>query len=296
MIRALTCMLIITLTPLYGCADPTPPTDTSVAQFARDDESGVSIETRINTDEIILADRIWVDDIATWTVSKQPVFEPRDWVDTQWTVIEETTSPPELRDGVYSIHRSTLIEPFLPGTYTVPASVVRVHRSPDAEPTLVSTKPIEVQVLGVLTENDSGELNAIPDLTQPMSADHDGRASFVIAGIAIVVVSLGFVIVMLRRNTNAPTPRSVFELLRDIQSDPTISTHEGFERLGRIFDRLDPRLQSTTEFDQMIRVCDQARYSKSTEPGVRVTPQKMAEHALELLGDDVASVSRGGAA
>jgi len=296
MIRALICMLIITLPPLSGCADPIPSVDTSVAQFARDDESGVTLETRIDTDEIILADRIWVNDIATWTVSKQPVFEPRDWIDTQWTVIDETTSPPELRNGAYSIHRRTLIEPFLPGTYTVPASVVRVHNSPDAEPTLISTKPIEVQVLGVLTENDSGELNEIPDITQPLSSDHDGQTSIVIAGIAIAVVTLGFVIVMLRRNTNAHSARSVLELLRDIQSDPSIPTREGFERLGRIFDRLDPRLQSTTEFDQMIRVCDQARYSNSAEPSVRVTPQKMAEHALELLGDDDASVTRGGAA
>jgi hypothetical protein len=282
MIRA--CLSILMMLVVLGCADRSSPTDTSITRTHT--EHGVTIETRVESNEIGLADRIWVDDRVTWSDRTAPVFEPRDWIDTEWTLIDETSSPPALQDGVYSIQRRSLIEPFLPGTYTIPAGVVRVTLDTDTEPTLIANEPIEIEVVGVLPEQDSGELNAIPDVTRPIADNKEDTIPIIIAGAALALVSLGMVIVLLRRNTQTPPVRSMLEELRSIQSDSSMSPGEGFERLGRVFDRMDSRLRSTTEFDQMIRVCDQARYSNTPNPSVRVSAQKMAGHALELLGDD----------
>ncbi len=282
MIRA--CLSILMMLVVLGCADRSSPTDSSITRTHT--QHGVSIETRVASDEIGLADRIWVDDRVTWSDGHAPVFEPRDWIDTEWTLIDETSSPPEIQSGVYSMQRRSLIEPFLPGNYTIPAGVVRVLLDTETEPTLIANEPIEIEIVGVLPEQDSGELNAIPDVTRPIGDETTDKTPIIIAGAALALVSLGMVIVLLRRNTQTPPTRSVLEELRAIQSEPSISPGEGFERLGQVFDRMDSRLRSTTEFDQMIRVCDQARYSNTPNPSVRVSAQKMAGHALELLGDD----------
>jgi hypothetical protein len=296
MITRLLFLFSICLFVLCSCADTSPTTPEAITRTAVSTETGVRLETRINTEEIVLADRIWVEDIATWNNGLPPVFEPREWIDTEWTVIETITSPSTSASDTYQIQRRTLIEPFLPGSYAIPAGVLRVRVEGAAEPILVSTEPIAVQVNGVLTDDDNGELNAIPDVTTPDEEASTDNTPIVIAIISVTVLVLSAVIVSLRSTGEASASRSVLEHLREIQRDDSIGPVEGFERLGRALDRLDPRLRTTTEFQQMIHVCDQSRYGTATQATHRVTPQKMAAHALELLGDDLGAIHDRGSA
>jgi hypothetical protein len=296
MIARLLIMLTAVSAVLAGCADADPSTAEGVTRAVVNTEAGIELQTRVETDEIVLADRIWVEDLASWSDGLPPVFEPRDWDATEWTVIEEIGSPAMTVDGKLLIQRRTLIEPFLPGSYSIPGSVVRITAGSELDPLLMRTEPIGVQVTGVLADDDTGELNAIPDVTAPSAESPEDNTPMLIAVAVATVLVLSAVIVALRSNGQTPSSRSALELLREIQRDPSLDARDGFERLGRVFDRLDPRLRSTSEFEQMIHVCDQSRYGRSAEPSHRVTPQKMAGHALELLGDDSETILHGGKA
>lgn len=285
MMRLLVSILVLVTTFLFGCSDTASPPDKSVTRSVTDNVTGVTLTTRIEEDEIVLADRIWVIDLALWSSGQTPTFEPRDWESTDWSVIDQSISIPEVRDGVYHLERRTLIEPFLPDTYTIPPCEILVPTDTREEPVVVQNDPIEVVVLGVLPDQDSGELNAIPETGEPPTDNDEQSPTLVIVLAAIGLVSVATLLMVMRPRGSQGNRDTAIDLLHKVYSDTSIPVHEAFELVGKAFSMLDDRLRSTTEFEQMIRVCDEVRYSPSGTTTQRVTPQTMAKHALELLGD-----------
>lgn len=285
MTRTWTLILVLCCVLIGACADPSPTPDTGVTRTVSDDVSGVTLVTRIEMDEIILADRIWVVDTVSWSGEHVPAFEPRDWEETDWTLIDQTESVPELRNSKYHLERRTLIEPFLPGTYTIPSCVISVVSDEGTDSVVVQNESIEVDVLGVLSDQDSGELNAIPDTGAPPTNEQDKSPALIIVLGSIALVSISILVVILKPRGHRGKSDSALDLLHRVRSDSSMSAREGFSLIGEAFDMLDDRLRDTTEFHQMIRVCDEARYSQARGTKQRVSPQSMATHALELLGD-----------
>ncbi len=285
MMRLFACILALVTAFLVGCSDTAPPPDTSVTRSVTDNATGVILTTRIENDEIVLADRIWVIDLASWSSGQTPTFEPRDWEKTDWSMIDQSISIPEIRDGVYQIERRTLIEPFLPDTYIIPPCEIKVLTDTHEEPVIVQNDPIEVEVVGVLSDQDSGELNAIPETGEPPTDEDEQSHILVIVLAAIGLVSIAILFMVVRPRGAQGNRESAIDLLLRVRSDTSIPVHDAFELIGKSFGMLDEGLRNTTEFQQMIRVCDEARYSPRDEMTQRVTPQNMAKHALELLGE-----------
>lgn len=275
-----------------ACTRTDPGTSPGVRSEASDDERGVELVTRVDSDEILLADRVWVEDTARWAGDLRPIFEAREWDAAGWTTIELVLEPPELRAGVYTLRRRTLVEPFLPGDYQIPPCVLRV---PDAttEPALLSTGSIPVRVVGVLGASDSGELSPIPELGTVPEEERASPAPLLVGiAVASVLAGLGVLTVMRIRHGEVGIPSPIEELGR-IEQDDEASERESYQRLGRVLDALDPTLRATSEIERMIRVCDQARYSEEPMPGQGINPRMMAAHARRLLAPPHSS-SRGG--
>lgn len=284
---------LATAPALHGCAKPQGTQTQAVRTSAEHASNAVTLTTETRASEIGIAERLWVIDTTAWASIDQPVFEPREWDATEWTVIDTIESPVRLVDDRYLLERRTQIEPFLPGTYEIPPAVIR-YETPDApEPVLLAADPIAVEVQGVLPDEDEGELNAIADASIP--ADPDASDSRLIWGavILVLVIISGGVLYILRTGTPRVSRRTLFQELNAICQSSDPDPRAGYERLSRVLDRIDPRLRSTSEFAEMIRVCDQARFSAAPDIRAHTAPQRLAAHALELLGHD-APRSEGG--
>jgi hypothetical protein len=277
---------IATAPALHGCAKPQGNESPAIRTSAEDAPNTVTLTTETRAGEIGIAERLWVIDTVSWASIGQPVFEPREWDVTEWTVIDTIEAPARLVDDRYLRERRTQIEPFLPGTYEIPAAVIR-YETPDArEPVLLTADAIAVEVQGVLPDEDEGELNAIADASIPSDPDAND-ARLIWGGVILVLVIIsGGVLYVLRTSTPRASNRTLFQELNAISQSKDPDPRAGYERLSRVLERIDPRLRSTSEFAEMIRVCDQARFSAAPDIRVHTAPQRLAAHALELLGHD----------
>jgi hypothetical protein len=274
--------VILLLLPLSACTPSSPDSDASIEQSNADNSSGTRISMSVPRSQISIAERVWIIDTCVWSDGTPRTFVERDFSKTDWALIETTTEPMRLGQSEYSIVRRSLIEPFLPGDYSIPPASVRV----DETEQVVSTEPISVGVLGVLTDEGAGDLNAIAEFTVAPDADQDrSRILWIgfVAGAGLIALA---VYVSLRKTTDIS--RSIFDELAIIRDDQEANS-DGYDRLGRVLDRLDPRLKNTTEFAEMIRLCDQARFAPDQERRVQMPPHRVAGHALELLGHDASS-------
>lgn len=271
-----------------GCQRDASDQPTPVSVSAQDPHSDVRLMTEAPASEISIADRLWITDRCTWETSAPPSFEPRSWGDTDWTVIETINDPIVHRDGTYTLERRTHIEPFLPGNYEIPAAAVRLTLDEEAEePKLLRTDSIEVAVLGVLPDEDRGDLNPIADATIPDEPDQTSLPYLWIGLGSLTLVIAGGVLYAASTSKNTGMPHSIADELEAIREGKLSGTQDAYERLLRIFDKLDTRLRSTSEFAEMIRACEEARFSGSPQRGAIASPQRIAAHALDLLGHDV---------
>ena len=284
--RSLICFILLVMIAAVhpGCADHASADSPAVRQSASDPVSGATLTTSIETAEISLAQRLWVVDHWTFPDAYRAELTQRDWSQSDWSVVQVTEEPMQLRDGQLKVIRRVQIEPFLPGDYMIPAVTLSITGDRDQSPTTISTEPIQVTVLGVLTDDDKGALNPIADAQVPADTEQN-QPGLLWAGIAFGVALLaGGVYLLLHRSSEVTRSPSIYQELRTI-SDSTDQQH-GFERLARVFERLDPRLRSTSEFREMINACDRARFGQEPTPPEWATPARIARHALQLLGHD----------
>lgn len=284
--RSLICSILLLMIAAIcqGCGDHASTEAPAVRHSATDPESGATLTTSIETAEISIAQRIWVVDRWSFPEVYRAEFTPRDWSTSDWSVVQVDEEPMQLRDGQLEVIRRVQLEPFLPGDYTIPGATLLIKSENDQPPTTISTEPLQVTVLGVLTDDDKGALNPIADAQVPADTEQN-LPGLLWAGIAFGVALLaGGVYLLLHRTSEESRSPSIYQELRTI-SDSTDQQH-GFERLSRVFDRLDPRLRSTSEFREMISACDRARFGQEPTPPEWATPARIARHALQLLGHE----------
>ena len=293
--RSLICSILLLMIAAIcpGCGDHASTEAPAVRHSATDPESGATLTTSIDTAEISLAQRIWVVDRWSFPEAYRAEFTPRDWSTSDWSVVQVTEEPMQLRDGQLEVIRRVQLEPFLPGDYSIPGATLLITSENDHPPTTISTEPLQVTVLGVLTDDDKGALNPIADAQVPADTEQN-QPDLLWAGIAFGVALLagGIYLLLHHSGTDTRAP-SVYQELRTIidSKDQQI----GYERLARVFDRLDPRLRSTSEFREMISACDRARFGQEPAAAKLATPSRIAQHALQLLGHDTTSTIGGDA-
>lgn len=284
---------LATVFTLHGCDKPQGTETEAVRTSAEDSANAVTLTTETRASEIGIAERLWVIDTCAWASIDQPVFEPREWDATEWTVIDSIESPVRFEGDRYMLERRTQIEPFLPGTYEIPPAVICYESAESPEPALLAVGPLAIEVQGVLPDEDDGELNAIADASIP--ADPEARDTRLIWGaiiLVLVIISGGFLYI-LRTGKPRAVRRTVFHELNAICQSSDDDPRAAYERLSRVLERIDPRLRSTSEFAEMIRVCDQARFSAAPDIRAHTAPQRLAAHALKLLGHDAPSIEGG---
>lgn len=277
-------LIFLTEVSLFGCAKHEAEDVAVARQSVKDPASGTTLTTSIETTEISIAQRLWVVDHWAFPESYRVEFTPREWSQSDWSVVQVDEEPMQLRDGRLEVIRRVQLEPFLPGDYTIPGASLSITSDTDQPPTTISTEPIHVTVLGVLTDDDKGTLNPIAEAQVPTNPDSD-RSGMIWGGVAFgVALIAGVIYLFLHRSGLDARAPSVYQELRTVIDSK--DQKQGYERLSRVFERLDPRLRSSSEFREMINACDRARFGNGPTPAEWATPARIARHALQLLGHD----------
>lgn len=111
----------------------------------------------------------------------------------EWTVLELTASPPRLGDdGATRRVYELVLEPFLAGSYEIPA-IELAYRSLEGDQTgVVRSTPLEVQVTSVLDDDslDVGAQRDVLDLPEPEPFAWDTAALIVIVGMSGLVLAM----------------------------------------------------------------------------------------------------------
>lgn len=288
MIRCLLIILITTM--LAGCSPDAPsPLVGGIEAEAFDPQSGVVILTQINDGEIASADRLRVEVRIQWASPVNVTLNEPDWAGEGWTRIDASQQPVQMTDSGFELTGSYLIEPFLPGEYTVPSFTAVITPHPDSESYELASPPIAVVVQSVLDSQDSGELDPSIGLLDPRAAlpDQPNSKSLIYTIAGAMLISVLLVVWRLSRTSNRSGGQtSVFEQLQHVANGHDESESDAYNTLYNAFTRLDDRLQQTSEIRTLIEQCERARFSRSdtvSSPKI-LAPSAMARHTLELLG------------
>jgi hypothetical protein len=285
---------ILSLLLLVACSGTTAPDSDGVQQTVSDPDSGVTLTSSIDADEIVIAERIWVHDRWTFPQGYSAEFIPRDWSASDWSVVQTIEDPMRIEGDGFVVERRVQIEPFLPDDYSIPPAQLVITQTDTDTPTTITTAPIAVSVLGVLPDEDDGALNPIADARVPNESEQGYTTLIVIAisfGVALIAAA---VFLTLRRQSHEASGNSIYKELVAIRESK--DSTQAFDRLARVFERLDPRLRTTSEFREMINACDRVRFGQSPQEANSTTAARMAQHALELLGHDSRGSAIGGEA
>lgn len=269
-----------------GCARaPAENESRETTRTIREPVTGTTLETSVERAEYSVADRIWVTTSWHWTDDVNATLEDPDWSADDWSVIETIHSEPLREQQGYTALRRVLLEPFLPGEYTIPTGILLVESPELGEPVeLMLEKPITVRVVGVLPDTATGVLNPLAEPAVPPVAETESDALMLWVLFAAVGIAAGGIVFYLRTRDESGPPHSVHDQLIMIRDARDLQRDHAFQLLERVFERLDPRLRKTTEFAGMIRACEQARYAPESD--THANPSRLAAFTLELLGHD----------
>ncbi len=292
--------LTLSVGPVWGCSGGGDVASVhGIETQVTDPQSGVTIRTRIDRDEIAASDRLTVVVLLEWTSPATATLIEPDWAQSGWTLIEFHKEPAKLTDSGFLVQSSALIEPFLPGEYAVPVFEAEVYQSENAQPYRMQSLPIPVRVRSVLDEQDAGELDPADGLLDPAALETSRSASNgLLLGFALGVAGIAIVIIWLlsRSSGDGTESPSVYAQLERVAHGRDASDEDAYNTLYRVFTRLDDRLQQTTEIRSMIEQCERARFSAGDAD--TLDPRAMARHTLELLGaspSDASNMTRGAA-
>lgn len=138
-------------------AHPAPPA--TVQSFTRE---GVHLDMHWDREHITTADTLTVDLTARHSEDVEVTFPGEDADFGEFTLIEREAPPPELiEDGRLESSRTYILEPFLPGDYTLPSLEVRYEGTQDDAPQAIQTDPVDITVTSVLPEGEEAELRDI---------------------------------------------------------------------------------------------------------------------------------------
>lgn len=270
---------------LSGCGQAGTPASTGgVVTETVDARSGTLIETRLDTSELGIADRLLVEVRIEWKSPAWASMQKVDWAGHGWSVIFASDEPVSASGDTRSSVSTYVIEPFLPGEYTIPPFKVELTLDEAAIPYVISTEPQLVQVLSSLAPDDVGELSFIdsvydPSLPASIPARYQWLLIIVPASLVGPVIWIGFY--FHRRRTHEIRDLQPSDLLEQIMKGHCQSKSEAYDRLYQSLCLLDSGLKQTSEIRGYIEICEEARYSLSQLPAH--DPTQIARQVHDLL-------------
>lgn len=283
MATLLSCVLFACI--LCGCARPGSPANTQgVHTKTVDPVSGVVIRTHTDRRSIRTADRLVVHFEVEWNSSASVrIIEP-DWNLEGWERIDSSSEPIKSTPAGYVSTGSYLLEPFLGGDYIVPALVVEIQPLNSVQPHSLTSKPFDIMVESVLSDEDSGELSQAGGFYSPAPPIEETANLNTVWGL-IIGGSLTVICMLIWRRTRVDTTTerlNAYELFEQVADGDPHTQSQDYSQLHHAFSLLDLRLQRTSEISRLIEECERARFSQT--PTHTLTAQAMARHTLELLG------------
>lgn len=274
---------------MSGCGQSAPLAQHAQVYQYDDPESNTTLRISADSTSISVAARLTVHIEVEWELGDKVVFEDTDWSSGGWELVDQIRSPVESISGAQPARlrlvKDVVLEPFLPGEYTIPLIQVHIQES-NANERTIQSEPIPVQVLSVLTPDDTEELSPPSGeyvLPVPGKSDHTALLS-VFIGVCLVVLIFLLRVYARRNRTSPEIQASPYDLLHEVAHSQTMDAHEGYEKVYTALTSLFAELQQTSEIRAMIEQCESARFSG--QPGVHSTPETIAKHALEILGDN----------
>tara|TARA_R110002072_G_scaffold42064_21_gene118854 strand:+ start:113411 stop:114283 length:873 start_codon:yes stop_codon:yes gene_type:complete len=270
---------------LLGCqVQDTDSVSSGQSTQVIDPETGTKLTVWAPTDSISTAERLAINVEIHWIKPNEIELVEPVWNETQWSLIQSNQEPTRVDgDGFITSHHY-LIEPFLPGKYTVPVFGLEITINPDEAARTITTLPLDIQVVSVLAAEDAGELEPVAQLYEPVDAvasQSTNQAVYWALGGGLVLS--GLIIYLLTRSTNQDTKnRSAYALLEEVARIKDGQCPQAYETLYLALCKLDPRLQHTSEIRVLIEQCERIRFSH--DQAGELDAKQMARHTLDLLG------------
>lgn len=125
-----------------------------------------TVADRVNLELEVRAAEEWK---VTWPVVKGKLGKEKE---AEFQVVDQGESQPVLLpDGRTKRLRNYVLEPFLPGSYAIPAQEFRLEK-PGAEPQRIETEEVRVEVRSVLGDQETADLH---DIAPPVALREKGR-------------------------------------------------------------------------------------------------------------------------
>jgi len=220
---------------LAGCARTgSPATHGGVDTEVTDPKSSTVIHAHMAKDEIGAADRLTIHVHLRWSPPDAATLIEPDWSQSGWTLIDEYHDPVRMNDSGLEQTNTFLVEPFLPGDYSVPSFVAQIDTGPDKDTHELGTPAMSVHVVSVLGAKDSGALDPPDGLLDPSSIptppSHRNKALYPM-GAAVLVLGTLIVWRLTRSSDPIEASESVYMRLEQIANDSTKSESDGYVEL-----------------------------------------------------------------
>jgi len=295
-----TALILLTALTLTACtrdAEPAQPPTPAIELSSADDNANIDLILSADRTTITTLDRLRVTITMRRPVASSVTLIEPDWQAAGWTRTESTDTEPRALDadadtatadtaGPARIERARTItlEPYLPGTYTVPPATI--EWTTDGMTRALQTPALDITVTSVLTADDDPAL-AAPAPPMPVPAEPKPNN---IAGLIISVVVLASALLvwrLARRPAPQPedTPADTIRAIANAQHP----ADDDLPDLHRALTQAEPMPSSRDALQALITRCERARFAPEPQA---LNPKEVAAAALELIATQPASHAR----
>ncbi|MEM9373270.1 MAG: hypothetical protein AAGA55_06465 [Planctomycetota bacterium] len=294
-------LLLLVMPACHRAPDAAPTQVAALAVASSNEAAGIEIALEASRDTISTLDRLEVTITVRRPVARSLTLIEPDWEANGWTRTGSTDSQPAaITHERIERRRTVTVEPFLPGTYTIPPAAVQWTDTNITR--ALQTPTLDVTVESVLTPDDAATLAAPGELMPPNAEPESDHAPTLI----ISVIVLGGALLLWhasRRNTHQAEQPGTPEIIRRIASADDTSP-DTLAALHRALANAEPMPGTADALQRLIARCELARFAP--QPGLdstAVDPREIASAALELIAperadphDDTARADRAGSA
>lgn len=270
--------VLLTGATLEGCARHSPDASDEPALVSSAEAGPVKVRVQVDQDTMRTVDRARVVLIAMLAPGAELETFGFDTELEDWTIIDDRAETTLTDQG--RVHRRDLVlEPFLEGTYEIPA--VRARWRDEDRSGVALSEPLQVEVTSVLEPEDPlalGELRPVPAPPPETSGHALPVWTMVIAGIGVGLAVFG--IAMLARRRDRPDAAEV--ILERLERIATGA--EDVDQAGAEAAKALRSLESTPDEDtrRLIDRLDDARFERAGRDRMRDLLADALDHARRL--------------
>ena len=263
-----------------GEAAPEGGWSEGVSTTVSDDSGGVDLSVETDATSLTTAERLRVRITVRRPMGAAVTLIEPDWGEGGWTLIETLDSAPgALPDGRVERSRTVLLEPFLDGSYEIPA--VSVSWTREGAEGALSSQPLTVEVGSVLSGPEDGVISGpAPPATPDEPGGRSWATGLVAAGVLLGAGIIGYVLARPRAG-DAAAEAAPEERLRAIAMAARAEDGD-LEEVHRSLEALVSRGAVGAEaLHELIVVCERARFGP--EGGGSPDACRVARSALRVL-------------